>query len=535
MNTYQTHPGTPQQAPGQYPLSQQPMSYSGAGMGMHMAPHNMAMNPSSSLDMNINASGNMGMNLNMGPSNMPMNLANTPSNPVYLAMFNAQQNSNSMNGMMNKFPYPSYSNQSQQQGQQSMALPHSQMPNMGSQMHASHGSNNMAAMQNNGQSISPTQLMSASPSQFMSGPSSQQQQQSHAHSLNLTPAQLLHQQQSGAINPASLVGGAGNLNMGGLNSNLGNMGAGMSMGVNMGGLGNSQNMVNAGSMNMQGMPNMGSVPNQRMNIPPNVNSMRIMQMTPHERQAIQRQHAASLGHGLPSDRGLSATPSQSGHERGPSLTHERPPAQHERAQSLTHERHPSQQPHERAPSQPRDSTGLPSERPSSSASVRSHHSHHNLDAVAPHGMMGPPGSRPGTASGTMTQLTRMNSMNSGTMHMSSGGADQHERYELTFELLRKHDVADEPTTTYEYGGGHEPPNDTNGRRRWDGYANEPSTNEDRFCHGLTKAFPANGLERRRPHTHGHGRWRQHGQRYNTWNGRCYWWSRDEWYECWHPR
>lgn len=393
----------------------------------------MAMNPSSSLDMNINPSASMGMNLNMGPSNMPMNLANTASNmvnPAYLAMLHAQQNSNSMNGMMNKYPYPSYFNQPQQHGQQSMGLPHSQISNMGSQMHASHNSNNAASMQNAGQSISPTQLMSASPSQFMSGPSSQQQPQSHAHSLNLTPAQLLQQQQSGAINPASLAGGAGNMSMGGLNSNLGNMGGGMSLGVNMGGLGNVQNMGNNGNMNMQGMSNMGSggiVPNPRMNIPPNVNPMRFAQMTPHERQAFQRhQHAATLGHGLPSDRGLSATPSQSGHERGPSLTHERPPGQHERAQSLTYERQPSQQPHERAPSQSHDPTALPGERPSSSASVRSHHSHHNLDAVAPHAMMGPPGSRPGTASGTMPQLTRMNSMNfnsaMGPMHMSSGSA-----------------------------------------------------------------------------------------------------------------
>lgn len=397
-------------------------------MGMHMASHNMAVNPSPSLDMNMNPSGNMSMNLSMGPSNMPMNLANSTPNPAYLAMLNAQQNSNSMNGMMAKFPYPSYSNQSQQQGQQSMGLPHSQMPNMGSQLHSSHNPSNTAAIQNAGQSISPTQLMSASPSQFMSGPSSQQQQ-SHSHPLNLTPAQLLQQQQSGAINPASLAGGPSNMNMGGLNPNLGSMGSGMSLGVNMGGLGNVQNMANAGNANMQGMPAMGStgvVPNPRMNVPPNVNAIRYAQITPHERQAFQRQHAASLGHGLPSDRGLSATPSQSGHERGPSLTHERPPAQHERSQSLTHERQPSQQPHERAPSQPHDPTGLPGERPSSSASVRSHHSHHNLDAVAPHGMMGPPGSRPGTASGMMPQLTRMNSINlnsaMGPMHMSSGTA-----------------------------------------------------------------------------------------------------------------
>ncbi|KAG6334159.1 hypothetical protein ID866_4925 [Astraeus odoratus] len=122
------------------------MSYSGAGMGMHMAA-NMSMGPSSALDMDVHPPNTMGMgmNMSMGASNMSMNLANAAPNmvnlnnmasvnPAYFAMLqNVEHNSNAMNGMMSKFssPYQSYPNQAQpQQGQQNMALPHSQMPNM---------------------------------------------------------------------------------------------------------------------------------------------------------------------------------------------------------------------------------------------------------------------------------------------------------------------------------------------------------------------------------------------------------------------
>lgn len=263
----------------------------------------------------------------------------------------------------------------------------------------------------------------------MSGPSSQSVQ-SQGHSLTLTPAQLLQQQQTGAINPASL-GNPGSMTIGGMNPNFS-------------GMGNMMTAVGAGNMNTQGMPNVGggmnqalnaNVHNMRPNVPSGMNPTRFAQMTPQERIAFQRQQqVASLGHGLPAERGPSGAAGQSGYERGPSLTHERPPSQqlHERASSQTHERQSSQQPHDRAQSQPRDIAALQNERSSSAASVRSHHSHQNMDAGPQHGLMGPLGSRPGTASGVMPQLTRMNThqqhpMNTNpgmnVMHMSSGTAN----------------------------------------------------------------------------------------------------------------
>ncbi|KIJ63657.1 hypothetical protein HYDPIDRAFT_29449 [Hydnomerulius pinastri MD-312] len=457
MNNYQLQPGTSQQGQGQYPIHpsssqpQQGMSFPGGGMGMPMAANNMSMNGGGNMGMNMNTGNPMVMNMNgasmgINPNNMANNVTNNMgSNLAYLAAFqNAQHNPNAMSGMMGKFPsvYPSYGGQNPQ-GQQSMNPSHSQMQSIASsQMHATQTPQtpNHSSSQNQNQSISPTQLMSASPSQLMGGPSSQQAQSQGQ--LTFTPAQLLLQQQGGSMNPASL-GGGGNMNMGVMNPNLGNLGGMGGMNMNMGGMGNVQsmptvgNMNMGGSMNMQGMGHMGSAPtqgpnpNMRINFPPGMN--RYSQMTPQERVAFQRQQqAAGLGHGHPVERGPGpGTPSQSGHERGPSLTHEpRPPSQHERAPSQTHERQPSQQPHDRAPSQSHDLSALQGDRPSSSASVRSHHSHHNHEGSGQHGIMPPPGSRPGTASGTMSQPPRMNpnqhAMNlnpnmNAVPHMSSGG------------------------------------------------------------------------------------------------------------------
>ncbi|KAF9224771.1 SNF5-domain-containing protein [Gyrodon lividus] len=425
MNNYQQQHSISQQGQGQYPIrppssqQHQAMSFQGASMAMSMPANNLPVNGAAIIGMNTNPANPIGINMNgtsmgINHNNIPSNVANTMGsiNPAYLAALqSAQHNQSSMSGMMGKFPsvYPSYGGQ---QGQ-SMNPSHSQISSMTpSQMHAiqTPQTPNHSSSQVQNQSISPTQLMSASPSQLMGGPSSQQVP---SQSLTLTPAQLLQQQQGGSMSPAS--------HMGAMNLNLASLGSIGGMNMNMGGMNNMQSMQSMGhmtnmnmstGMNMQAIGHMGGAPNQvpnpnvRMNFPPGMNPSRYTQMSPQERVAFQRQQqAANMGHGLPTERAPHpGAPSQSAHDRGPSLTHERPPSQHDRAPSQTHERQPSQQPHDRAPSQSHDILALQGDRPSSSASVRSHHSHHTHEgAAAQHGVMPPPGSRPGTASGAMSQ------------------------------------------------------------------------------------------------------------------------------------
>ncbi|KAG9313819.1 hypothetical protein JVU11DRAFT_6182 [Chiua virens] len=204
-------------------------------------------------------------------------------------------------------------------------------------------------------SISPTQLLSANPNQLIPNP---------AQPLTLTPAQLLQQQQG--IPPI----------------------AHMNMPI-------QPNM----SMHIPTTPNHQQNSPMRMPFQPGMNQLRYPQLTPQERAALQRQQqAAGLTHPIPADR-APGTPTP--HERGLSLTHERPPSQHDRALA------DRQSSHDRAPSQPHDIPSIQADRPSSSASVRSHHSHpaHESSQLP---MMPPPSSRPGTASGPMSTPSRMN-------------------------------------------------------------------------------------------------------------------------------
>ncbi|KAF8556610.1 SNF5-domain-containing protein [Imleria badia] len=212
---------------------------------------------------------------------------------------------------------------------------------------------NYAPQQSQSQSISPTQLIAPHPSH-----------QIPAHPLTLTPAQLLQQQQGASFNPAI------------------NIGPMPGLAINMGQMNNMQPI--------QQMQHIQNTPIQQQNSPMRMpfqhamNPLRYAQLSPQERALFQRQQQA--GHPITPDRGP-GTPTL--HERA----HER---QHDRALA---ERQPSQ-PLDRAQSQSHDISPM-HDRPSSSASVRSHHSHPTHD-TAP--MMPPPNSRPGTASGP----TRMN-------------------------------------------------------------------------------------------------------------------------------
>lgn len=359
------------QFPQRPPSSQQhnPMSFLAAGIPMNtnggVSPNipmngaNMAMNLGSNMNMNPAMSmnqHNMGMNMNMNMNNI---------NPSFLGTFQNPQNP--QNGMMAKY--------SNYQGSQQSIPP---------------STPNLTSTQGHGQSISPSQLISASPSQLIGGTS--QQPHSQGLTLTLTPAQLLQQQQAGmtqsSMNMGTMHPTMSGMNMGGgaiQNVNMANAmpnisGSAMNMGGGM------QNMAggaiqNMGMSNMMsGMPNLSN-PQMRINMTP----QRWAQMSPQER-VIFRQQQQQLGHGQPP-----GTPGQQHHERGPSLTHDRPPSQlgrHDRASSQSHDRQPSQQ--------PQDVSQL-NDRPSSSASIRSHQSHHNLDS----GLMPPPSSRPGTSSGGM--------------------------------------------------------------------------------------------------------------------------------------
>lgn len=319
---------------------------------------NMPMNPGNNMGVPMNPAMSMNSH-NMSMNNMPMNMNMNNINPSILAAFQNPQNS--QNGMMAKFPNYQASQQS---------IPPS-TPNLGS-------------TQGQGQSISPSQLMSASPSQLMA-----QQLHSQGSNLTLTPAQLLQQQQGG-MNQASMgtmhpgMSGMAGMNMGAggmQNLNIGNAmpninGGAMNMPTGM------QNMsANMGMSNMMsGMPNLSN-PQVRMPITP----QRWSQMSPQDRALFQQQRH-QLGLAQPP-----SAPNQQHHERGPSLTHDRPPSQHgrhDRASSQSHDRQPSQQPQD---------ISQVTDRPSSSASICSHHSHHNLDS----GLMPPPSSRPGTSSSGM--------------------------------------------------------------------------------------------------------------------------------------
>jgi SWI/SNF-related matrix-associated actin-dependent regulator of chromatin subfamily B protein 1 len=348
------------------------------------------MNPAANIPMNgINMAMNPGSNMNMNSAmsmnqhNMGMNMNMNNINPSFLAAFQNAQNS--QNGMMAK--YPNY------QGSIPPSTP------------------NLASTQGHGQSISPSQLITASPSQLMGGPS----QQSHPQgpTLTLTPAQLLQQQQSGMNQPSVNMGtmhptmGGMNMNMGGgavQNVNMVNAMPNISGGaMNMGG--SMQNMTgntiqNMGMSNiMSGMPNLSN-PQMRVGMTP----QRWAQMSQHDRIMFQQwQQQQQLGLGQ-----APGTPSQQHHERGPSLTHDRPPSQlgrRDRASSQSHDRQPSQQ--------PQDLSQI-NDRPSSSASIRSHHSHHNVDS----GLMPPPSSRPGTSSGVMGAPNVNPRMNSQSMNLN---------------------------------------------------------------------------------------------------------------------
>lgn len=317
---------------------------------------NMPMNPGNNMGVPMNPAMSMNPH-NMAMNNMPMNMNMNNINPSFLAAF--QNSQNPQNGMMAKFPNYQASQQS---------IPPS-TPNLGS----THGQS---------QSISPSQLMSGHPSQLMG-----QQSHSQGSNLTLTPAQLLQQQQSG-MSQASMgnmhpmsgmvgmnmgAGGMQNLNIGNAMPNIG--GTAMNIPTGM------QNMSgNMGISNMMsGMPNPS---NPQVRLTP---QQRWAQMSAPDRSMLQQQRH-QIGLAQPP-----SAPNQQHHERGPSLTHDRPPSQHgrhDRASSQSHDRQPSQQPQD---------VSQVTDRPSSSASIRSHHSHHNLDS----GLMPPPSSRPGTSSSGM--------------------------------------------------------------------------------------------------------------------------------------
>lgn len=351
-----------------------------ANQGISMNPSqmngaNMTMNPGNNMGVPMNPTMSMNPH-NMAMNNMPMNMNMNNINPSFLAAF--QNSQNSQNGMMAKFPNYQASQQ---------PIPPS-TPNLGS-------------TQGQGQSISPSQLMSAPPSQLMG-----QQSHSQGPNLTLTPAQLLQQQQGG-MNQASMgtmhpaMGGMGGMNMGGggmQNMNMGNAmpnisGGGMNMATGMQNMSGNMGMSNM----MSGMPNLSN-PQVRMTMTP----QRWAQMSPQERVVFQQQRQ-QLGIGQPP-----SAPNQQHHERGPSLTHDRPPSQHgrhDRASSQSHDRQPSQQPQD---------VSQVTDRPSSSASIRSHHSHHNLDS----GLMPPPSSRPGTSGGVMGAQTVNPRMNQQSMNLN---------------------------------------------------------------------------------------------------------------------
>ncbi|KAH0831177.1 hypothetical protein J3R83DRAFT_13754 [Lanmaoa asiatica] len=205
------------------------------------------------------------------------------------------------------------------------------------------------------QSISPTQLLSASPSHLVP-------QQQIPQPLTLTPAQLLQQQQGGSFSPMPGLG----INIAPIQQNI--------------------------PIHIPTTPNQPQNSPMRIPFQPAMNPLRYAQMSPQERVLFQRQQQ-------PVPDRPPGTPTL--HDRGPSLTHERPPSQHDRALP---DRQPSQQPHDRAHSQ----SHIQADRPSSSASVRSHHSHPPHDPPPQLPMMPPPNSRPGTASGSMSTPSRMN-------------------------------------------------------------------------------------------------------------------------------